>query len=424
MINNKNTVIAILLACILTMAIGYAVLQQRLNVTGTANVSSEFNIQITGINEFFTNQLAETASLSYTRNSAAFSTNLQAPGDNAIYEVVVENLGNLAGYSSISIGNYENPGLEDTVSFKFYCASKKQMTEEGFDEYNDCLYNTILLNPGEKIYYYIMVEFDMWATSLPERKTFNYTYNFVFSQTDASTVDKIEYLAKRPGDANNYFVNVEWYNNMDSQTIETVTFTNSNIVPEDAIGSFDISNSQNGIIMAWYYDNDNDNLYEVFIGQNGGVIANPDSSMLFSTMTNLTAVNGLEFFDTSNVVDMYAMFAHCENIKNIDLSTFNTTNLSTMTYMFGWSTNLETVDLSSFDTSNVISTAYLFYGNNKLKTVYAGDLWNVSHLNDYDMPTFYGCTSLVGGSGIKYEYPNFNVDMANYETGYLTYKEN
>lgn len=420
----KNTTVAILLACILTMAIGYAVLRERLDIKGTANINSEFNIQITGINEFFTNQLAETASLSYTRNSATFSTNLQAPGDNAIYEVVVENLGNLAGYSSISIGNYENPGLEDTVSFKFYCASKKQMTEEGFDGYNDCLYNTILLNPGEKIYYYIMVEFDMWATSLPERKTFNYTYNFVFSQTDAGTVNQIDYLAKRPGDPSNYFFVNEWFNGMSYDVVERVTFTNSNIVPEDVIGSFDASNSQNGSIMAWYYDEDGDNLYEVFFGQNGGVMANPDSSLLFSSLSNLTEINGLEYFDTSNVVDMYGMFAHCKSLKNLDLSTFDTKNLSTLTYAFAWAEGLETVDLSSWDTSNVITMVYLFYNNKKLTTIYVGDKWDVSRLMDFDYPMFYNCTSLVGGSGTTYTYPNVYVDMANYQTGYLTYKAN
>lgn len=420
----KNTTVAILLACILTMAIGYAVLRERLDIKGTANINSEFNIQITGIKEVYIDGLASTASTSYTKDSANFLVDLQAPGDIAVYEVTVENLGNLTGYTSVSMANYERETPEDTVYSYLYCASKKSVSDDSFDEYNDCLYNTILLSTSEKLYYYVLVEFDSNATKLPDQQTFNYTYNFNFSQTDAGTVNQIDYLAKRPGDPSNYFFVNEWFNGMSYDVVERVTFTNSNIVPEDVIGSFDASNSQNGSIMAWYYDEDGDNLYEVFFGQNGGVMANPDSSLLFSSLSNLTEINGLEYFDTSNVVDMYGMFAHCKSLKNLDLSTFDTKNLSTLTYAFAWAEGLETVDLSSWDTSNVITMVYLFYNNKKLTTIYVGDKWDVSRLMDFDYPMFYNCTSLVGGSGTTYTYPNVYVDMANYQTGYLTYKAN
>ena len=125
----KNTTIAILLACILTMSIGYAVLQQRLSISGTSKITSDFNIQVVGISEFHTEQLASTANVNFTPTSATYSTNLQAPEDRAIYEIVIENKGTLDGYvhfdtyygsSYVSFPEFE----EDGINIGIYDASK------------------------------------------------------------------------------------------------------------------------------------------------------------------------------------------------------------------------------------------------------------------------------------------------------------
>ena len=66
--------------------------------------------------------------------------------------------------------------------------------------------------------------------------------------------------------------------------IETITMMNTKTVPSNAIGSWDVSEKQNGSIKAWYTDTNNNGLYELYIGQDGGVRANPNSSNLFNSI--------------------------------------------------------------------------------------------------------------------------------------------
>ena len=57
----------------------------------------------------------------------------------------------------------------------------------------------------------------------------------------------------------------------------------------------------------------------------------------------------------------------------------------------------------------------------KLKTIYVSRLWNTSNVtNSTNM--FRSCTSLSGA--IPFDSSKTDVSMANYTTGYLTYKSN
>ena len=48
-------------------------------------------------------------------------------------------------------------------------------------------------------------------------------------------------------------------------------------VSEGVLGSMDLLERQNKSVMAWYVDGDRDGGYEMTIGQEGGVVANPYS---------------------------------------------------------------------------------------------------------------------------------------------------
>ena len=57
----------------------------------------------------------------------------------------------------------------------------------------------------------------------------------------------------------------------------------------------------------------------------------------------------------------------------------------------------------------------------KLKTIYVSNLWNTSNVtNSTNM--FHSCASLSGAA--SYDNTKKDVSMANYTTGYLTYKAN
>ena len=115
------------------------------------------------------------------------------------------------------------------------------------------------------------------------------------------------------------------------------------------------------------------------------------------------------------------MFYGCISLTSLNLSSFNTTNVTSMANMFYSCSSLTTLDLSSFNVNKVTNMNFMFYGTIKLKTIYVSDLWNVDNVtNSTNM--FGNCKSLVGASS----YNNTKIDktMANYTTGYLTYKSN
>ena len=164
-------------------------------------------------------------------------------------------------------------------------------------------------------------------------------------------------------------------------TIEKLEFVNSNKVPTDAISSWDVSEQQNGAIMAWYYDNDSNGLYEVYIGQEEGVIANSDSSYLFQNLTYLSSIN-LANLDTSNVTNMYRMFystGYSSTLFTLDLGNkFDTSNVTNMSYMFyetGYSSTVFTLDLGSlYDTYKVTNMGSMFRNTGYSSTVFTLDL--------------------------------------------------
>ena len=152
---------------------------------------------------------------------------------------------------------------------------------------------------------------------------------------------------------------------------------------------------------------------------------NTSNVTTMALMFNGLSVTELDLsnFDTSNVTTMQNMFSNCKQLSNLNVTSFNTSKVTTMYEMFYNHISLETLDLSSFDTSNVTSMMMMFRGirSNKLKTIYVSDLWNTDKVTSSSM-MFLGCGSLQGA--VPFDGTKADVSMANYTTGYLTYKSN
>ena len=176
-------------------------------------------------------------------------------------------------------------------------------------------------------------------------------------------------------------------------TIESITITNDNIVPTNAIGSFDVSNNNDGSIMMWYTDTNSNDLYEVYIGSESGITTFPDDSKyLFSYLSNVTSID-LKFTNVTNTSSMINMFYQDTKLKEIDLSSFNTSNALMFTNMFMNCSSLQSIDLSNFNTSKVTSMIDMFYGCSSLKSL---NLSNFDTSNVTAMSAmFYKCSSLT-----------------------------
>ena len=126
-------------------------------------------------------------------------------------------------------------------------------------------------------------------------------------------------------------------------------------------------------------------------------------------------------FNTSKVTNMSCMFMNCSSLTALDLSNFNISNVTNMYSMFSGCSSLVNLNLSSFNTSNVTNMHSMFAFCKNIKTIYVSDLWNTSNVTSSSL-MFHFCTSLSGA--VSYDNTKTDVTMANYTTGYLTYKSN
>lgn len=202
------------------------------------------------------------------------------------------------------------------------------------------------------------------------------------------------------------------------ENIVSATFLDNSIIPDNAVDSWNVSEDKtHGGVMAWVVPNSDDmTKYDLYIGADDGVIANPNSSNLFKNFTGIETINFNNNYDTSNVITMERMFCNCQNLISIDLSSFNTSSLVSMAGMFQMFNQITQTDTSSklekiifgdnFITSNVTSMSSLFYHCNNLKEVDLSsfDTSNVTNMSG----VFYSCSSLS------------TVDLSNFNTSKVT----
>ena len=143
-----------------------------------------------------------------------------------------------------------------------------------------------------------------------------------------------------------------------------------------------------------------------------------DMYYMFGDCSSLTSLD-VSKFDTRNVTDMDYMFNNCSNLTSLDVSKFDTQNVTSMWTMFKGCSSLTSLDLSNFDTQNVTNMYGMFYGCVNLATIYASDKF-VTTACSYCERMFSGCEKLVGA--VPYDENKVGKEMANYTTGYFTYK--
>ena len=104
---------------------------------------------------------------------------------------------------------------------------------------------------------------------------------------------------------------------------------------------------------------------------------NTTTNEMFMDCTNLTTINGIDTWDTSNITNMSYMFSHCEALESLDLSGFNTNNVTNMDMMFYHCYNLKSIDMRNFNLTNVQSKGEyipgycmdMFTGCNNLRSI-------------------------------------------------------
>ncbi len=163
----RNIIIGSLCCLLIIMGIGYAVLSQTLNISGTANMRGTWDIKITDISEASRTGKADpgTPTISTSGVSASFEANLWMPGDSITYNITVKNNGNIDAALKELVPSVEN-GVQQ-VKFSNNAVQGK------------------VLRQSESYTFQVSVVFDEDATEIPpDSKTTppKYTISLTFVQ--------------------------------------------------------------------------------------------------------------------------------------------------------------------------------------------------------------------------------------------------
>ncbi len=163
----RNIIIGSLCSLLVFMGIGYAVLSQTLNISGTANMKGTWDIKITDISEASRTGKADpgTPTISTNGVSASFEANLWMPGDSITYNITVKNNGNIDAALKELVPSVEN-GVQQ-VKFSNNAVQGK------------------VLRQGESYTFQVSVVFDEDATEIPPDSKTNppkYTISLTFVQ--------------------------------------------------------------------------------------------------------------------------------------------------------------------------------------------------------------------------------------------------
>ena len=148
-----------------------------------------------------------------------------------------------------------------------------------------------------------------------------------------------------------------------------------------------------------------------------------DVGQMLQNNKGLDSEEYIKNWNMESATDMHTMFYGDSALVKLDLSNWNTSNVTNMSFMFSNMTNLEELDISNFDTKNVTTFQRMFNDSPKLKHIYVGENWS-TEANTGETKYVFPTTC---------ELPNFSTSNPNYrylsyahvgEGGYLTLKTN
>ena len=187
----RNIIIGVLCIVLLLMVVGYAAFQSVLKINGTSSISSEWNVQITGIEQTASLGAIDAEAPTYDNTnglSATFKTNLTSPGDYATYKITITNNGSLDAI----LKNITMP--ENTNQDIIFYLNKDQNNQdiEGALKQNDTL--TKASGSSNIGYVYVTVlykDYDKQQTATTKTQEMTITFDFEQTSGDSGTIEPV-----------------------------------------------------------------------------------------------------------------------------------------------------------------------------------------------------------------------------------------
>ena len=178
-------------------------------------------------------------------------------------------------------------------------------------------------------------------------------------------------------------------------SITEITFTRS--LPEGNITeSWDASENQDGNLMCYIIEN------KLFIVSSEEIYANEDAMFMFSVeqyvdtkgFINVTAINNLNYLNTSLSTMLTDVFTGMGKITSIDVSSFDTSNATDISGMFDSCSSLISLDCSNFSTQNNTSLSYFCNKCSSLKSITFSSKFKTNKVKSFQA-CFSSCSSLT-----------------------------
>ncbi len=389
LVKNKNMLLLfILFVTILLMSVGYASINSVTgDIEGTAIADAQEGVFITNI--------------AYVSDVNASASNSKV---NKFLGTVMDSTMQLSDTDVNSSITYKvtvyNKGTEGAIFQKITYAND-------FYDNNDIIFEISGFTTGETIASNeskeIIIKFKYKGTTVPDNNVLNSYLNFVIKAPNRMTV------ASNPGpneDGALYFSGQN--SEIRCYQIETIAFKKGkeSDIAEEIKYKFDVSEKQDGSIIGYYTDENNDEMYDLTFLSEDIIYANKNSSYLFAELINLKSIN-FENFTIDGVTDMSAMFYDCVRLASLDVvSQFDTSKVTNMGFMFYRCISLTSLDVSNFDTSKVTDMGGMFSGCSSLTSL---DISNFDTSKVTNMNFMFGyCESLT------------SLDLSNFDTSMVT----
>ena len=359
--------------CIFLLSYAHASLNQDLSITGEAIVRADSDIRIINSErDVVENGAYEVYNSKYSVNTTTHFFNLPNCDSTITYKVTIQNNTNeVYLIRDIIMENASSDNIEYTIDNSLV-SDNRIPSNTTVDilitfKYKTCPYETL------------------------DNITIILNYDIVKAR--GYIIENIKSVT-----ANSKFLGTDLINTQ----INSISFLGHRNIPEDVIGSFDVTdNSKDGdYVKLWYYKadlyTDENPLYDVYIGTSDQVFLT-NGQRFFAHLRNIKEINfkdenGINRFNTSEVINMNSMFANELNLTSLDLSDFDTSNVTNMSNMFSGMIKLNNINLSSFDTSKVTTMTNMFY---ECKLLTSLDLSSFDTSNVINMTSmFHGCISL------------------------------
>ena len=340
----------ILFILLLTVSIGFAALSTQLNVVGTtgiskntwsvywANVGNESGVIPT------TSPTISNEDETHPNTIISFGVNLTKPGDFYEFEVDAVNAGTIdAMLSTITTTITSNGEPAIPPAYILYSVTYS----DGETPTAKHLLSKKSGNTPTKERYKVRIEFsrDVTKAQLEEMPNAGLSYNIdleaSYVQADNTGVvrpkDYLKVMTSTNGDTQPAFDNNKGIKKNQVEKVYTLkTLELPSELQDKVIESWDVSAKSNSSIMAYALDTDSNSKYEIYLAQEGGVKANPNSTKLFNYYTNVTDI-GITNLITDDVENMLAMFQNCEKLINLTgEEKFNTSRVTNMAGLFNY----------------------------------------------------------------------------------------